>query len=61
MTIHCALCNAGYVSIEGEPAICPTCKRPTQWRSLPIVACGDELVLTVLDRRFLRSLKIAAD
>lgn len=50
--------DAGYF-----PPICPACKRCAAWATHPGVApiLAGGLVLTVNDRRFLKSLRIGAD
>jgi predicted RNA-binding Zn-ribbon protein involved in translation (DUF1610 family) len=57
--LYCTKCSTGIVvDDEALPDICPECLSPG-WRSANTPAMAYRL--TVMDRRFLRSLRIAAD
>ena len=59
--LFCNLCGQAYASVGELPAQCPVCNRPTKWSTRAPHASGPPLPLTVPDRRFLRSMRIAAD
>jgi hypothetical protein len=57
-TLWCTKCKAGYASVGEIPAACPHCDQPTtgalQWWT-----SRQPWVLSVNDKRFLRSIRIA--
>ena len=59
--LFCKLCGTGYASVGELPIRCVSCNRETKWSTSPPHASGPPLPLSIPDRRFLRSLRIAAD
>ena len=52
-TLWCTKCHAGYASMGVVPKTCPSCRKDTIWTTLR------PYQLSVNDRRFLSSLRIA--
>jgi hypothetical protein len=62
MILYCRLCSTGYGTTGEVPIRCPQCGRETRWGTSPPRTEPDPgWQLSVLDRRFLRSLRIGAD
>lgn len=57
--LYCRGCNQAYVSVGELPAVCPSCEQPTKWSTVSMRASAPTLPLSVSDRTFLRSLRIA--
>lgn len=64
VTLWCKLCGIGYASCGEVPTTCPDCLRETKWSTSPPARPGEApwpFLVSVKDRRFLRSLRIRAD
>ena len=62
LTIWCTKCHAGYGSVGEIPAVCPSCSAETTWTTFaPPSVPRVQWTLTLNDRRFLRSVRIAHD
>ena len=64
--VYCVLCAFSFPSVAGHlPTVCPSCTHRTTWTTLAPDHASDQATtpyaLTHNDRRFLRSLRIAAD
>lgn len=63
VVIYCKKCGIGYASLGEIPATCPACDQETSWTTVPPSSDTPTVAykLTVNDRRFLRSYRIAAE
>lgn len=60
--LFCRKCGVGYGAVNEIPTLCPNCLQETSWATSPIAtSAAFPFKLSVNDRRFLRSLHIAAD
>lgn len=56
------LCRTQFTSVAGlTPRVCPGCKRPARWSRYPHVEEKPKATITYMDRRLLKSLRIACD
>lgn len=59
--LWCSLCNESFEVVAGNiPPICPACKKPTTWWTGQL---GPDVKyeLSMMDRKFLRTLRISPD
>jgi hypothetical protein len=62
VTLYCSRCGTGMATLGELPAKCSACDRVTRWlTSLPVDPPTVPYKLEPMDRRFLKSIRVAAD
>jgi hypothetical protein len=60
--LYCRKCSVGYGSAGEVPPVCPACERETTWTTAPKKRDpAAPWTLSVMDARFLRSIRIDAE
>jgi hypothetical protein len=55
IVVYCQACDAGFGSTGTPPRLCPRCDQVPDWTRTP------PFKLTVLDKKFMRTLRIAVE